>query len=368
MSGGGWPDQDERRRRLVEQQPTKKERKSLCPCLCHDMGGGPAHPGERCKCNSGTGMDGIVACYVTPIDAPEILYDYGRSRDQAYYRVLEVEHYTASLLARIKELGETCDRLEADCLGYATETRELGVELRMIEGYEKNANKVGTDFANRLAKMASDMHIIFERDKPPDKSEPAPLEKRDATIHELEEMVNAEEYRHQETSIALAAERKRREEDAENSQRNEIRHQTRAAKAEARLAEVEKELAASSKAVMAWIKSYRTWERALREEIAKSAALRARVEVLEKAAADYLISHGPCTDTECCDEDATCTDPDCHYCALARAAQPDFYRFRDYPEEAPTPVPRHICPCRDSDNCKCGCHIFDTTNNGSEKP
>lgn len=28
-----------------------------CPCICHDMLGGPAHYGQRCKCNGGEGMD-----------------------------------------------------------------------------------------------------------------------------------------------------------------------------------------------------------------------------------------------------------------------------------------------------------------------
>lgn len=29
----------------------------LCPCLCHDMNGGPVHPGKKCRCNGGKGMD-----------------------------------------------------------------------------------------------------------------------------------------------------------------------------------------------------------------------------------------------------------------------------------------------------------------------
>lgn len=29
-----------------------------CHCLCHDLGGGPCHPGERCECNGGRGYEG----------------------------------------------------------------------------------------------------------------------------------------------------------------------------------------------------------------------------------------------------------------------------------------------------------------------
>lgn len=33
------------------------EKRVKCPCLCHDVNGGPIHPNERCECNGGTGMD-----------------------------------------------------------------------------------------------------------------------------------------------------------------------------------------------------------------------------------------------------------------------------------------------------------------------
>ena len=33
--------------------------KEQCPCLCHDLGGGPAHYGKKCKCNGGTGISDV---------------------------------------------------------------------------------------------------------------------------------------------------------------------------------------------------------------------------------------------------------------------------------------------------------------------
>lgn len=36
-------------------------RQASCPCLCHDLSGGPSHPGESCACKGGTGMDWLVA-------------------------------------------------------------------------------------------------------------------------------------------------------------------------------------------------------------------------------------------------------------------------------------------------------------------
>lgn len=31
-----------------------------CNCACHDLGGGPFHHGERCRCNGGTGYDDMA--------------------------------------------------------------------------------------------------------------------------------------------------------------------------------------------------------------------------------------------------------------------------------------------------------------------
>lgn len=28
-----------------------------CPCICHDMLGGPSHKETKCQCNGGEGMD-----------------------------------------------------------------------------------------------------------------------------------------------------------------------------------------------------------------------------------------------------------------------------------------------------------------------